>query len=156
MSPTTSHPSTPLRNLEIGPHHRGGAGSRKRSCRFKLVPMGQRHLERRVEKRASSRMTEILPSQHRSTRLVWLANGYLVVIDFTSTRSTSNPTIPLQFLFTQLPRLIAPQSYSVGQLDPDSPAGSSTSTGPHQHSLVEGGRPPTAFSYNTDLLGLAC
>jgi len=100
-------------------------------------------------KEPPSRMTEILPSPTSINPPGSAGNGYFGGDLISPQRDQpSNPTIPFAILFTQLPKTYRSQSYSVGQLDPDSPAGSSTSTGPTQHSLVEEAT-STAFRLTT-------
>ena len=76
-------------------------------------------------------MTEILPSPTSIHPPGSAGNGYFGGDPMASQRDQpSNPTIPFAIPLHPTPKTYRSQSYSVGQLDPDSPAGSSTSTGP--------------------------
>ena len=86
-------------------------------------------------------MTEILPSPTSIHPPGSAGNGYFGDLVSPQRDQAANPTIPFAIPLHPTPKTYRSQSYSVGQLDPDSPAGSSTSTGPTSTFAGRGGRP---------------
>lgn len=76
-------------------------------------------------------MTELLPSPTSVQPSGAAGNGYYGADTLQAQRDQSaNPTIPFAIPLHPTPKTYRSQSYSVGQLDPDSPASSSTTSGP--------------------------
>lgn len=130
MSPTTSHPSTPsAESGNWGSHSQGGVG--RGHAGSNSFPWGSGIWNSESRKEPPSRMTEILPSPTSIHPPSSAGNGYFGGDSLPSQRDQpANPTIPFAIPLHPTPKTYRSQSYSVGQLDPDSPAGSSTSTGP--------------------------
>ena len=131
MSPTTSHPSTP--STESGnwsSHPQGAPGVGRGHTAPSAFPWGSGIWNNESRKEPPSRMTEILPSPTSMHPPGSAGNGYNGGDSMSQRDQAANQTIPFAIPLHPTPKTYRSQSYSVGQLDPDSPAGSSTSTGP--------------------------
>ena len=125
MSPTTSHPSTPSAEPSSwAPHVQGGNGA-GRGHPSSSFPWGSGIWNNDSRKEPPSRLTEVLPSPTSVNPPGSAGNGYFNS-DFSS--QASNPTIPFAIPLHPTPKTYRSQSYSVGHLDPDSPASTTSST----------------------------
>jgi len=131
MSPTTSHPSTPSAESSTwGAHGQGGPGvGRGHATVTTAFPWGSGIWNNDSRKEPPSRLTEVLPSP--TSMLPSSGNGYFGDMSNTYRDPPSNPNIPFAIPLHPTPKTYRSQSYSVGQLDPDSPA-SVTSSGTAQ------------------------
>jgi hypothetical protein len=123
MSLTTSHPSTPTAEPPSwATHVQGGNGAGRGHPGSTSFPWGSGIWNSDSRKEPPSRLTEVLPSP---TSMNPPGNGYFNN-DYSS--QASNPTIPFAIPLHPTPKTYRSQSYSVGQLDPDSPASTTSST----------------------------
>ncbi|KAI1106748.1 hypothetical protein F4804DRAFT_284455 [Jackrogersella minutella] len=123
MSPTTSHPSTP--SGEPGPtawaSHSASTGAMGRGHQGpSSFPWGT-GIWNTERKEPPSRLTEVLPSP---TSTIPGNGGFFGESSLTQTSPTpreqgSNPQIPFAIPLHPTPKTYRSQSYSVGQLDPD-------------------------------------
>jgi len=121
MSPTTSHPSTPSAESGTwGAHPQGGAGAGRGHPGSSSFPWGSGIWNNEARKEPPSRLTEVLPSP-TSILPSGSGNGYFGDVS-TPREPPPNPTIPFAIPLHPTPKTYRSQSYSVGQLDPDSPA----------------------------------
>jgi hypothetical protein len=130
MSPTTSHPSTPSAESSTwGAHAQGTAGVGRGHSGSSTFPWGSGIWNNDARKEPPSRLTEVLPSP-TSIHPSGSGNGYFG--DVNPPRDPPpNPTIPFAIPLHPTPKTYRSQSYSVGQLDPDSPASAvSAASGP--------------------------
>ena len=121
MSPTTSHPSTPSAESSTwGAHGQGSSGvGRGHTTVSTAFPWGSGIWNNDSRKEPPSRLTEVLPSPtsiHPPS-----GNGYFGDMSNTHRDAPSNPNIPFAIPLHPTPKTYRSQSYSVGQLDPDSP-----------------------------------
>ena len=149
MSPTTSHPSTPsAESGNWGSHQQAPPGLGRGHAGQSSFPWGSGIWNNESRKEPPSRMTEILPSPTSSYPPGSAGNGYFVGDSMIALRDQpANPTIPFAIPLHPTPKTYRSQSYSVGQLDPDTPAGPPTSIGStttlsgrgrgHQHSGLQ-------------------
>ena len=131
MSPTTSHPSTP--SAETGnwsSHTQAGTGIGRGHGGTTSFPWGSGIWNNETRKEPPSRLTEVLPSPTSMHAPSSAGNGYFNDAGSVIRDASANPTIPFAIPLHPTPKTYRSQSYSVGQLDPDSPAASTTSTGP--------------------------
>lgn len=130
MSPTTSHPSTPSAESSTwGAHTQGAPGVGRGHSGSTSFPWGSGIWNNEARKEPPSRLTEVLPSP-TSIHPSGSGNGYFG--DVNPPRDPQpNPPIPFAIPLHPTPKTYRSQSYSVGQLDPDSPASAaSAATGP--------------------------
>jgi hypothetical protein len=121
MSPTTSHPSTPSAESGTwGTHPQGAAGVGRGHSGPTAFPWGSGIWNNEARKEPPSRLTEVLPSP-TSIHPPGSGNGYFGDVN-TPRDQPSNSTIPFAIPLHPTPKTYRSQSYSVGQLDPDSPA----------------------------------
>jgi PSP1 C-terminal conserved region len=128
MSPTTSHPSTPSAESGTwGAHTQGAAaGVGRAPAGSSSFPWGSGIWNNEARKEPPSRLTEVLPSP-TSIHPSGSGSGYFG--DVNPPRDPPpNPTIPFAIPLHPTPKTYRSQSYSVGQLDPDSPASAASST----------------------------
>ncbi|KAH7407557.1 hypothetical protein BKA64DRAFT_571674 [Cadophora sp. MPI-SDFR-AT-0126] len=128
MSPTTSHPSTPSAESGTwGAHGQGSSGvGRGHTTVSTAFPWGSGIWNNDSRKEPPSRLTEVLPSPtsiHPPS-----GNGYFGDMNNTHRDPPSNPNIPFAIPLHPTPKTYRSQSYSVGQLDPDSPASTTSSS----------------------------
>jgi hypothetical protein len=146
MSPTTSHPSTPSAESGTwGTHTQGAAaGVGRAPAGSSSFPWGGGIWNSEARKEPPSRLTEVLPSP-TSIHPSGPGSGYFGDVN-TPRDPPSNPTIPFAIPLHPTPKTYRSQSYSVGQLDPDSPASAASSTAgpvftgrgrPLQHSALQ-------------------
>ncbi|KAI9049889.1 hypothetical protein LZ554_006037 [Drepanopeziza brunnea f. sp. 'monogermtubi'] len=144
MSPTASHPSTPSAESGTwGTHVQGSTGSGRGHPAPSAFPWGSGIWNTDARKEPPSRLTEVLPSP---TSTGPPGNAYFGDLSNTYRDAPSNPNIPFAIPLHPTPKTYRSQSYSVGQLDLDSP-GSSTAPGatqmfasrgrPSQHSRLQ-------------------
>lgn len=140
MSPTTSHPSTPSAESGTwGTHAQGTAGVGRGHSGSTSFPWGSGIWNNEARKEPPSRLTEVLPSP-TSIQPPGSGNGYFG--DVNPPRDPpSNPTIPFAIPLHPTPKTYRSQSYSVGQLDPDSPASVTSSTAGSGPVFTGRGRP---------------
>ncbi|KAK2625610.1 hypothetical protein QTJ16_004922 [Diplocarpon rosae] len=138
MSPTTSHPNTPSAESSTwGAHAQGSSGaSRGHTGPTSAFPWGSGIWNNDARKEPPSRLTEVLPSP---TSAVPPGGNYFSELSSNYRDPPSNPNIPFAIPLHPTPKTYRSQSYSVGQLDTDSPA-SAASPGAHQL-FVGRGRP---------------
>lgn len=121
MSPTTSHPSTPSAESGTwGAHTQGAAGVGRGQIGSTSFPWGSGIWNNEARKEPPSRLTEVLPSP-TSIHPSGSGNGYFGDVNPPRDPPT-NSTIPFAIPLHPTPKTYRSQSYSVGQLDPDSPA----------------------------------
>ncbi len=132
MSPTTSHPSTPsAESGNWGSHSQSGTGVGRGHAGSSSFPWGTGIWNSESRKEPPSRMTELLPSPTSVHPPGSAGNGYFGGDSLSSQRDQpANTNIPFAIPLHPTPKTYRSQSYSVGQLDLDSPASSSTSAGP--------------------------
>ena len=130
MSPTTSHPSTPSAESSTwGAHTQAGSGVGRGHASSTSFPWGSGIWNNDSRKEPPSRLTEVLPSPTSMHPPGSAGNGYFNNdLGNIQRDPSSNPTIPFAIPLHPTPKTYRSQSYSVGQLDPDSPAGSTTSS----------------------------
>lgn len=131
MSPTTSHPSTPSAESGnwVGPHPQAGPSGGRAHAGSASFPWGSGIWNSESRKEPPSRLTEVLPSPNSIHSPNSIGNGYLTNEPSTFHREPSaNQTIPFAIPLHPTPKTYRSQSYSVGQLELDSPVTSSTST----------------------------
>jgi hypothetical protein len=140
MSPTTSHPSTPSAESGTwGTHAQGGSGVGRGHAGSSSFPWGSGIWNNESRKEPPSRLTEVLPSPTSIHPSGPSGNGYFGDMISPPRDQSANPTIPFAIPLHPTPKTYRSQSYSVGQLDPDSPA-STTSSGTTQ-AFTGRGRP---------------
>lgn len=131
MSPTASHPSTPSAESSTwGTHSQGATGVGRGHSGTNSFPWGSGIWDN-ARKEPPSRLTEVLPSP-TSIHPPGSAGGNGYFTDITSNlqrEQAPNPTIPFAIPLHPTPKTYRSQSYSVGQLDPDSPAAAVSATG---------------------------
>jgi hypothetical protein len=130
MSPTTSHPSTPSAESGTwGSHSQSAAGVGRGHAGPSSFPWGSGIWNSDSRKEPPSRLTEVLPSPTSMHPPGSSGNGYFNGdLNNNQRDHQPNPTIPFAIPLHPTPKTYRSQSYSVGQLDPDSPA-STTSSG---------------------------
>jgi hypothetical protein len=127
MSPTTSHPSTPSAESSTwGAHPQAGVG--RGHAGSTSFPWGSGIWNNDSRKEPPSRLTEVLPSPTSMHPPGSAGNGYFNDLGNIQRDPSSNPTIPFAIPLHPTPKTYRSQSYSVGQLDPDPPAGSTISS----------------------------
>ncbi|CZT08754.1 related to suppressor protein PSP1 [Rhynchosporium graminicola] len=128
MSPTTSHPSTPSAESSTwGAYSQAGPGvGRGHNSVTTAFSWGSGIWNNDSRKEPPSRLTEVLPSP--TSLLPSSGSSYFGDMSNTYRDPPSNPNIPFAIPLHPTPKTYRSQSYSVGQLDPDSPA-SATSSG---------------------------
>ncbi|OWO97496.1 PSP1 domain-containing protein [Marssonina coronariae] len=138
MSPTTSHPNTPSAESSTwGAHAQGSSGvGRGHTGPTSNFPWGSGIWNNDARKEPPSRLTEVLPSP---TSTVPPGGNFFNDLSSNYRDPPSNPNIPFAIPLHPTPKTYRSQSYSVGQLDPDSPA-PGASSGAHQI-LAGRGRP---------------
>jgi hypothetical protein len=128
MSPTTSHPSTPSAESGTwGSHSQGGTGVGRGHAGTSSFPWGSGIWNNDSRKEPPSRLTEVLPSPTSTIPPNSQGNGYFNDASNAHRDPSSNPTIPFAIPLHPTPKTYRSQSYSVGQLDPDSPASTASS-----------------------------
>ncbi|TVY17704.1 Uncharacterized protein LARI1_G003234 [Lachnellula arida] len=126
MSPTASHPNTPSADPSSwATHVQGGNGVGRGHPGSTSFPWGSGIWNSDSRKEPPSRLTEVLPSPTSMVSPGSAGNGYFHN-DYSN--QTSNTTIPFAIPLHPTPKTYRSQSYSVGQLDPDSPASTTSST----------------------------
>ncbi|RAL58812.1 hypothetical protein DID88_009122 [Monilinia fructigena] len=129
MSPTASHPSTPSAESNAwGPHAQAAAGRGHTSSSSFPWSSGIWNSESRKE--PPSRLTEVLPSPTSLHPPGSAGNGYFPNEMMNQRDPSVNPTIPFAIPLHPTPKTYRSQSYSVGQLDPDTSAGPSPAAVP--------------------------
>lgn len=131
MSPTTSHPSTPSAESGnwAGTHPQSASGAGRGHPGSSSFPWGSGIWNSDSRKEPPSRLTEVLPSPTSIHAPGSAGNGYFNNEPSSYQRDPpANPTIPFAIPLHPTPKTYRSQSYSVGQLDLDSQAGSSVST----------------------------
>ncbi|KAF4635726.1 hypothetical protein G7Y89_g2377 [Cudoniella acicularis] len=130
MSPTTSHPTTPSAEPSTwGAHVQGSTGVGRGHTGSTSFPWGSGIWNSESRKEPPSRLTEVLPSPTSIHPPGSNGNGYFGNDMITNSRDLqSNPTIPFAIPLHPTPKTYRSQSYSVGQLDPEMPASSASST----------------------------
>ncbi|KAI9739368.1 MAG: hypothetical protein M1818_005056 [Claussenomyces sp. TS43310] len=118
MSPTTSHPGTP--SAETGPWSTGIARGVPGSNSF---PWTTGIWNSDTRKEPPSRLTEVLPESHPVP--TFKTNGSTSYIS-SQARDAHEATIPFAIPLHPTPKTYRSQSYSVGQLDPDTAAAGSS------------------------------
>ncbi|RFU34217.1 tRNA pseudouridine synthase, partial [Scytalidium lignicola] len=159
MSPTTSHPSTPSAESATwashAPQGSGGSGVGRGHTGPTSFPWGSGIWNSESRKEPPSRLTEVLPSPTSTHPPVPFG-------DFGQTQS-NNQTIPFAIPLHPTPKTYRSQSYSVGQLEPDTsmgaPGTTTTFTGrgrPLQHSGLQHrpSRPSMLSEMSNDGMGL--
>lgn len=140
MSPTASHPNTP--STESGnwnAHTQAGSGVGRGHAGSSSFPWSSGIWNTESRKEPPSRLTEVLPSPTSTHPPGPVGNGYFNDGNYARDQS-ANTTIPFAIPLHPTPKTYRSQSYSVGQLDPDTPAGSSALTGTST-ALTGRGRP---------------
>ncbi|TVY85250.1 Uncharacterized protein LSUE1_G000132 [Lachnellula suecica] len=148
MSPTTSNPNTPSAESSMWPAHtQGGNGAGRGHPGSTSFPWGNGIWNTESRKEPPSRLTEVLPSPTSMYPPGSAGNGYFGSELSSSQREfASNQTIPFAIPLHPTPKTYRSQSYSVGQLEPDSPASTTSSNvgpmfpgrgRPHQHSGLQ-------------------
>ncbi len=123
MSPTTSHPSTPSAECGTwGAHPQGASGVGRGHAGPSSFPWSAGIWNSESRKEPPSRLTEVLPSPTSMNSPGSMGNGYFSEFSNPQRDAASNPTIPFAIPLHPTPKTYRSQSYSVGQLDPDSPA----------------------------------
>lgn len=141
MSPTTSHPNTPSAEPSAwAPHSQGGNGVGRGHPGSTSFPWGSGIWNNDSRKEPPSRLTEVLPSPTSMHPPGSAGNGYFNS-EYSIQRETSNQTIPFPIPLHPTPKTYRSQSYSVGQLDPDSPTASTSSSSTAVPALSGRGRP---------------
>jgi hypothetical protein len=136
MSPTTSHPPTPSAESGnwAGGHPQNGSAvgvgrTHPASTSFAWPPGGG-IWNSESRKEAPARFTEVLPSPTSTHPPGSAGLGYFSNEPSTFQRDTSaTSNIPFQIPLNPNPKNLRSHSYSVGQLEPDSPATSTTPGG---------------------------
>ncbi|CAD6442440.1 49026fe2-d1b4-49be-814e-f4a96fff3dad [Sclerotinia trifoliorum] len=129
MSPTASHPSTPSADSNTwGPHAQVAAGRGHTSS--SSFPWGSGIWNSESRKEPPSRLTEVLPSPTSLHPPGSAGNGYFPNEMMSQRDPSVNPTIPFSIPLHPTPKTYRSQSYSVGQLDPDTSAGPSPAAVP--------------------------
>lgn len=174
MSPTTSHPSTPSAESGTwGSHGQTSTGSSvsRGHGGSSSFPWGSGIWNNDPRKEPPSRLTEVLPSPTSiyppgtGGTSFFGTDGGVMQNPSLQREQPSNPTIPFAIPLHPTPKTYRSQSYSVGQLDPDSAATSATSTGatpftgrcrPIQHSGLQHrpSRPSMLSEMSNDGTGL--
>jgi hypothetical protein len=125
MSPTTSHPSTPSAESGTWGAHQGTVSVGRGHPGSSSFPWGSGIWNNEARKEPPSRLTEVLPSP---TSIHPSGSGAGYFGDVNPPRDPQpNPTIPFAIPLHPTPKTYRSQSYSVGQLDPDSPASAASS-----------------------------
>ncbi|KAI1780463.1 hypothetical protein F4818DRAFT_6164 [Hypoxylon cercidicola] len=143
MSPTGSHPSTPSAETGAaawGTHSSSsGAMGRGHQGPPPSFPWGT-GIWNAERKEPPSRLTEVLPSPTSTLpgNASFFGENTLTQTSPTPREQGSNPQIPFAIPLHPTPKTYRSQSYSVGQLDPDTP----TPTMPTSSVLSGGRRPP--------------
>ncbi|TAQ89133.1 tRNA pseudouridine synthase [Chlorociboria aeruginascens] len=147
MSPTTSHPSTPSAESGTwGTHAQATSSVGRGPPGTSSFPWGSGIWNPDSRKEPPSRLTEVLPSPTSLHSPGLPGNSYFANDSSSIQREPpANPTIPFAIPLHPTPKTYRSQSYSVGQLDPDSSAspassGVSAFTGrgrPLQHSGLQ-------------------
>jgi PSP1 C-terminal conserved region len=121
MSPTTSHPSTPSAESSTwGAHAQSATGVGRGHSGSTSFPWGSGIWNNEARKEPPSRLTEVLPSP-TSIHPSGSGNGYFGDVNLPRDQ-LPNSTIPFAIPLHPTPKTYRSQSYSVGQLDTDSPA----------------------------------
>ncbi|KAF7952919.1 hypothetical protein EAE96_006142 [Botrytis aclada] len=124
MSPTASHPSTPSTESNLwGSHAQTAAGRGHTST--SSFPWGSAIWNSESRKEPPSRLTEVLPSPTSMHPPGSAGNGYFPNEMMSQRDSSANQPIPFAIPLHPTPKTYRSQSYSVGQLDPDTSAGPS-------------------------------
>ncbi len=130
ISPTTSHPSTPSAESSTwGTHPQANSGVGRGHTGNNSFPWGNGIWDN-SRKEPPSRLTEVLPSPTSIHAPGSAGNGYFGEMSSSSGQrdQTANTTIPFAIPLHPTPKTYRSQSYSVGQLDPESPASTTSST----------------------------
>jgi hypothetical protein len=131
LSPTTSHPSTPTAEINNwSPHAQAAPGAGRGHSGSSSFTWGSGIWNNESRKEPPSRLTEVLPSPTSMHAPGSTGNGYFNEGGNFPRDPSANPTIPFAIPLHPTPKTYRSQSYSVGQLDPDPPTGSPTSSGP--------------------------
>lgn len=129
MSPTASHPSTPSAESNAwGPHAQ--AATNRGHTSSSSFPWGSGIWNSESRKEPPSRLTEVLPSPTSMHPPGSAGNGYFPNEMMSQRDPSVNPTIPFAIPLHPTPKTYRSQSYSVGQLDPDTSAGPSPAAVP--------------------------
>ncbi|KAF7887660.1 hypothetical protein EAF00_009954 [Botryotinia globosa] len=122
MSPTASHPSTPSTESNLwGSHAQTAAGRGHTST--SSFPWGSAIWNSESRKEPPSRLTEVLPSPTSMHPPGSAGNGYFPNEMMSQRDPSANQPIPFAIPLHPTPKTYRSQSYSVGQLDPDTSAG---------------------------------
>ncbi|KAF7895541.1 uncharacterized protein EAF01_009503 [Botrytis porri] len=122
MSPTASYPSTPSTESNVwGSHAQAAAGRGHTST--SSFPWGSAIWNSESRKEPPSRLTEVLPSPTSMHPPGSAGNGYFPSEMMSQRDHSANQPIPFAIPLHPTPKTYRSQSYSVGQLDPDTNAG---------------------------------
>jgi hypothetical protein len=128
MSPTASHPSTPSAESSTwGNHSQGTAGAGRGHSGTNAFPWGSGIWDN-TRKEPPSRLTEVLPSPTSIHPPGSSGTGFFSDMGAFQREQPSNTTIPFAIPLHPTPKTYRSQSYSVGQLDPDSSVPTSSNT----------------------------
>lgn len=126
MSPTTSNPNTPsAESSSWAAHAQAGGGVGRGHPGSTSFPWGSGIWNNESRKEPPSRLTEVLPSPTSMHPPGSAGNGYF---NNDLNNAPRDSTIPFAIPLHPTPKTYRSQSYSVGQLDPDSPASTTSST----------------------------
>lgn len=126
MSPTASHPSTPSADSGTwGAHAQNPTGVGRGHSGSTSFPWGSGIWNTEGRNNPPARLTEVLPSP-TSIHPPGSSGGYFNDVN-PPREPPQNSTIPFAIPLHPTPKTYRSQSYSVGQLDPDSPASTTSS-----------------------------
>ncbi|RDL39279.1 Uncharacterized protein BP5553_03619 [Venustampulla echinocandica] len=130
MSPTASHPTTPAADSNTWATHPQGSSAVSRGHPGpSSFPWGSGIWNTEARKEPPSRLTEVLPSPTSMYPPELASNGFPSGDLLSNQRDLPpNSTLPFPIPLHPTPKTYRSQSYSVGQLDPDSSV-STTSSG---------------------------
>ncbi|CAG8954834.1 hypothetical protein HYFRA_00008519 [Hymenoscyphus fraxineus] len=126
MSPTTSHPTTPSAdsNNTWNAHPQANANVGRGHPTSSAFPWGSGIWTNESRKEPPSRLTEVLPSPTSMYPPGSAGNGFFGNDSMMNNQrdAQTNQPIPFAIPLHPTPKTYRSQSYSVGQLDPESPA----------------------------------
>lgn len=143
MSPTTSHPGTPSAESGVaawGSHSSSSGGMGRGHQGPPSFPWGT-GIWNTERKEPPSRLTEVLPSPTSTIPgggSFFGGENSLTQTSPTPREQGSNPQIPFAIPLHPTPKTYRSQSYSVGQLDPDTPTIPTTSALPGRSRATHG------------------
>ncbi|KAL3417780.1 PSP1 domain-containing protein [Phlyctema vagabunda] len=122
MSPTHSNPTTPSVETGSWAPHSQAATTSAAPRGVTAFPWGTGIWNNESRKEPPSRLTEVLPSPTSTFPPGYAGNGFFAGENSYSRDQVPNTTIPFAIPLHPTPKTYRSQSYSVGQLDPDSTA----------------------------------